>query len=534
MIDVERSSAAQMAGITSGEYLGWTASTSIQDGAARMLAWHLDRAMPYFPSANIVGSSESDFSALEALYDDGTAVPRPLDSRGVLSRRGISLCSSEDDPSCSDEIIYPCASECSSSACSPSPFDSVIDLSHEVTEDCDVVLYTMSLGYDVESLNLETEYSDGTEQEGWMERTVCTIAYIPSESKLAKNVIEQIPPASLKKRGLTKKSPFEEKVEKLSGFLAHMGWVLILVPDAVDSLPSDVLYIPKLSPARLFHPTVRKSMFVDEQFTHTPYPDDAQFLSYETSRGILKKQTVTAQDKKGKKTKYIIPEQPERRAVLLVSPMRNIPQVSGDKMPLEDVAGSLMKEIGLGDDEADSRELRDVDAQREFYELSRGFINSFDGRSPRYASHHVMEIQSFIRSGWVVHHLKLDEGHQLRCQWYREHVDWNTHLDQLSFAYIMAKRDLVRKIITRQPLSKEMTTLDKIIKVKTDAHEWHPIYTLEDAPQAVHHSEINPQAIPDNIVDLPEDEKSAEENGPPSFYVVWSSYVDSSPWFLFF
>ena len=535
VIDVEQSSAAQLAGITSGEYLGWAASTSIQDGAARMLAWHLDRAMPYFPSANIVGASESDFSALEAFYEDGTTVPRPIDSRDVLSRRGISLCSSEDDPTCSDEGIYPCASECSASACISSPFDSIIDLSHEVTEDCDVVLYTMSLGYDVENLSLETEYSDGTEQEGWLERTVCTIAYIPSESQLVKSVIEQIPPSSLRKRGLTKRHSFEEKVHSLNGYLAHKGWVLVLLPGAIDPLPSDVMYIPKLSPARLFHPTVRKSMFVDEQFTHIPYPDDAQFLSYETARGTIKERKATGgPDSKGKKKKYVIPEEPERRAVLLVSPMRNKPKVSGDKMPLDDVAKSLMNEVGMGDDEVDDNDLREVDTQREFYELSRSFINSLGTRTPNYASHHVIEIESFIRSRWVVHHLKLDEGHQLRCQWYREHVKWNTHLDQLSFAYIMAKRDLVRKIITRQPLRKEETIVDQIIRMKTDAHEWNPLYTLEDAPHAVHHSEIIPKAIPDNIADLPEHEVSdvkpaAEGNDAPSFYVVSSSWVlDSS------
>jgi len=521
VIDVEHSSAAQLAGITSGEYLGWTASTSIQDGAAKMLAWHLDRAMPYFPSANVVGTSESDFSALETFYEDGTAVPRPIDSLGVLSRRGIPLCSSEDDPTCSDENILPCASECSTTACSPSPFDSIIHLSHDATEDCDVVMYTMSLGYDVDELRLETEFSDGTEQEGWLESTVCTIAYIPSESKLVESVIEQIPLASLRKRGLTKRSSFNEKVDKLNGYLAHKGWVLILLPGATDSLPSDVTYIPKLSPARLFHPTVRKIMFVDEYFSHTPYPDDAQFLSYETSRGALKARKATVGPKK---TKYTIPEEPERRAVLLVSPMRNVPKASGDKMPLKDVTRSLMNEVGLGDGEADDNELRDVDTQRGFYEMSRGFINSFGTRTPNYASRHVIEIESFIRSRWVVHHLKLDEGHQLRCQWYREHVKWNTHLDQLSFAYVMAKRDLVRKIITRQPLSKEETMLDKIIKLKTDAYEWHPIYTLEDSPQAVHRSEINPQAIPDNIAELPEQEISdakhaAEENDTPSFYV---------------
>ncbi|KAL7527490.1 hypothetical protein ACHAXR_001982 [Thalassiosira sp. AJA248-18] len=31
-----------------------------------------------------------------------------------------------------------------------------------------------------------------------------------------------------------------------------------------------------------------------------------------------------------------------------------------------------------------------------------------------------IEIKDFIRSRWIAHHLKLEEGHQLRCDWYRE------------------------------------------------------------------------------------------------------------------
>ena len=55
----------------------------------------------------------------------------------------------------------------------------------------------------------------------------------------------------------------------------------------------------------------------------------------------------------------------------------------------------------------------------------------------------ISDENSFIRTKWIIHHLKLEEGHQLRCEWYKdkEHVR-NTHLDQLSFAYGMAKREL--------------------------------------------------------------------------------------------
>ena len=61
----------------------------------------------------------------------------------------------------------------------PSVLDGVLEITHGLTEDCDVVLYTMTLGYDVESLALEMEYSDGEEQEKLWGTTVCTVAFIP-------------------------------------------------------------------------------------------------------------------------------------------------------------------------------------------------------------------------------------------------------------------------------------------------------------------------------------------------------------------
>jgi hypothetical protein len=81
------------------------------------------------------------------------------------------------------------ASSYHTQSCTPSVFDGVIKISQDLTKDCDVVLYTMALGYDVEYLGLETEYSDGEEREKWWETTVCTIAFVPSENTLVKKNI---------------------------------------------------------------------------------------------------------------------------------------------------------------------------------------------------------------------------------------------------------------------------------------------------------------------------------------------------------
>ena len=227
VIDVERSSAARAASLPSKEYLRWSATTSLGDGAAKLLAWHLDRSLPFFPPASL-SEGEVDYSmSIASMKEADPPIPIPLDGEGLLRQRGISSCDAHEDPMCMGEThaSYPCASECSVQSCIPSVFDSILENSHEATEDCEVVLYTMALGYDVEEMTLETEYSDGEEQEQWMETTVCTIAFVPSESSLVREVIDQVPPNEFEKREIDPDSSYETKVEGLNGYLAHNGWV---------------------------------------------------------------------------------------------------------------------------------------------------------------------------------------------------------------------------------------------------------------------------------------------------------------------
>lgn len=528
VIDVELSSAARAASLSSNDYLRWSATTSLKDGAAKLLAWHLDRALPYFPQRvmSVDDEGEVDYSSSPALLTSMLSaaetegggepslpaiIPSPLDGEEILKRRGMKSCSAADDATCYREAhsLYPCSSECAYSACTPSVYDGVLSVSHAATEDCDVVLYTMAMGYDVEEMDLKTEFSDGEDQEEWLETTVCTIAFVPSESTLVKGLIDMVTSNSLKERGLTPDSRYETKVNLLNGYLSHNGWLLILVDGGTEPLTAEDLFVPKLSPARLFHSTVRKAMFVDQNFSHTPYPDDASFLASETSRGVLKKRTVTGPDSKGRPTKYKLPEEPQRRAVLVVSPLRNIPDAKPSQMPLNEIVRLLMKELFI--EEQGKEEGKDMNAQRLYYERSRAHINSLLMRSPNEDLRHLLEMKDFIRSRWVIHHLKLEEGHQLRCEWYKEHVQWNTHFDQLSFGYILAKRELVRKMLTKQPKmnSKERTLLQRIIEEVTDANEWHPIIAFEGTAKPVHHSDISPEAIPANLQDLPENQVSA-------------------------
>ena len=507
VIDVELSSAARLASLDAKEYLQWSSTTTLQHGTANTLAWHLDRGLPFFPPSS-----------------DGSL---PLDGEDILSRRGVKSCVQYRDPSCLREsIATPCSSECSTKTCMPSIFDRVIDLSREVTEDCEAVLYTASLGYDVKKLHLQTQYSDGQEQKNNNEPTLCTIAFVPSESRLVHNVIAKVPPSSLENMNLdlTDDTDYETKVKKLSGHLVHQGWLLIFVDGATEPLGAEDIFLPKLSPRRLFHPSVRRAMFVDENFSSTPMPDDALFLVSEMSRGKIKKRTVMGPNEKGKKIKYKLPEEPPRTAVMMLAPMRNLPKEDVHHMPLRELSKHMLKEAGANENNPEPKEVR---VQREFYERARSLINSYDLRSLDDIAHHRIQMKDFIRSRWVLHDLKEEEGHQLRCEWYREHVRWNTHLDQLSFAYVMAKRELTRKVITEQPLQTEVekkTLLQMVIDAKSDAKEWYPIFSGEGTTLPIHHTQMAPEAIPQNLQDQHDvtevaPESTPEDDGSNTFYV---------------
>jgi hypothetical protein len=174
----------------------------------------------------------------------------------------------------------------------------------------------------------------------------------------------------------------------------------------------------------------------------------------------------------------------------------------------------MMNERGF---DTDAHEPTEVKAQREFYERGRSLINSMDLRSSGH--HHKFEFKDFIRSQWVLYNLKLEEGHHVRCEWYREHSHWagsntlDSGMDQLSFAYVMAKLDLSRKIVTEEPLPKELSFSEKVIMAATDAHEWHPVFLGSGSQIPLHGSFItqSARAIPLNIEDQFDLEKVVPE-----------------------
>lgn len=483
-------------------FLGWHAQTSVRNGILRTLAWHMERAHPYGESLT---RKEKQLPA---------AIPGTGDS--LLLRNSISTCA-EDDLACHSGSSYlPCISECSTKTqCKASIFDPVRQLSRNMTEGCDAVLYTKSLGLNVEDLKLQAEFEDEVEP------VICNLAFAARGSPLVRAVIEKIPPKELVRLGVSDSADFEDKLIRLNGRLLYRGWILIWVEPG-DSVSHEDSALLKLSPGRLFSADVLYAVFIEENFSVSPTTDDVRFLISQLDRGSMKKRSIyrwikAVESNKPKNVKFTIPEAPAKRASILLSQLKykisektRIPQET--KISVMDAVRFMRFEIG--NDPTRQRESGNIKRQKEFYRRVPSFVNSKDLRD-NFAPLYKYELKHWVRTRWVVHDLRLEESRQLRCDWYQEYVQWGSTIDQLSFAAVMAKREVERRIALGEPDDRAKSKDSEIpaeVKDVTDFDEWHAMEMEQNKLQT---AEIVQSAkveqVPDYMVRDGVDEGGTEE-----------------------
>ena len=96
----------------------------LKEGLSRLLAWHYDRA---FPNGG-----------------------RPQEENRNIVSHGVASCSPFDKECLHGAPVYPCVSECShENQCSTSYYDDILDLTRSLTSQCEAVLYTVALEYDL-------------------------------------------------------------------------------------------------------------------------------------------------------------------------------------------------------------------------------------------------------------------------------------------------------------------------------------------------------------------------------------------------
>ena len=445
----------------------WIAPTSPEQGLLKTVAWQLDRSAPFGGPNSIETGDE------------------------LLKRHGASTCSADDVLCHKGRDFVPCLSECNiKDQCLPSIFDDVQELLQTVTEGCDIILYTHTLGHNVKDLKLHAEYMDESTLRK-NDELICNFAFVPRDSDVVKTVAGRVPMEKLAKFGIkpkasdTANSIREQTLEGLNGRLLYRGWILIWVPDALEDLSFTDRSLLKLSPGKLFHKDVKRALFVEENFSVSPNIEDVQFLVAEMNRDAFNKRTVKKDitvtnpisgKEREKQVKYRLPAEPPRRAAILFAPLRypnkHIEGHNPDKKLSIHAATKFMRyELDLDPNEKEPVEIR---RQREFYERIPSYLNRNELRSflepwYRYSMRH------WVRTRWVVHDLELEESRLLRCEWYQEHIQWESDVDQLSFAHVMAKRELERRMALHEPDDHFKTFVEEHPELHdlTDSYEWH-------------------------------------------------------------
>ena len=112
-------------------------------------------------------------------------------SRSILSSIELNESQVDSDPVTNHLLL--CASECTANndnsykGCEKSSFDSIVGISNDVTEKCDLLLYTFMHDEGIDSLPLPvgaSQFQDTTNG-----RRICKIAYVPRGSKVVRNML---------------------------------------------------------------------------------------------------------------------------------------------------------------------------------------------------------------------------------------------------------------------------------------------------------------------------------------------------------
>jgi hypothetical protein len=92
----------------------------------------------------------------------------------------------------------------------------------------------------------------------------------------------------------------------------------------------------------------------------------------------------------------------------------------------------------------------------------------------------------------MMHDLEFESARRFRCEWYEEHNLWGNQYDQLSLAHVMARREVERRIVCKEPDDHLRRTSrlkeDPDIDMFTDKNSW---YLISNQDQILSHPVID-------------------------------------------
>ncbi|KAL7543173.1 hypothetical protein ACHAXR_013501 [Thalassiosira sp. AJA248-18] len=392
--------------------LGWTHKTTLQEGFKTAIAWQVLKAYP-FGLPDIIPSHPTFLSLLE-------------DTRDSLSYHSL-----------------PCASGCrwGGSMCSESAWDDAIGTTKELTKSCPYVLYTVDLR--PELVHMEKQ-SAPSQRKGW-EAMFCKIAFVSSSSELAQKMYAN---------ELKEQTPMNE----WNGNGKEGHWHIVVLEGTRYTMPEFERSMAKLTPTNLFNGGVKKAMYVNHRRV---------ILTTDQAMGVMRHLEMDARKKRQKRT--IVDEKtkenvdtwlqphPQRHSVFFTNKYSFDDDF--DTSSAKNLASFVMTNAGIA-------ETKDIRAQIQFYEQSAHLTRTSMNRSPNYQELYQDNFFpfDFLRSTWLVHELKSQEGRNLRCEMYEEHSLWgNSEMEDMSMGFVMAKL-------------KAKMNLGKMAQPQYDGpEEWYPL-----------------------------------------------------------
>eukprot|EP00548_Thalassiothrix_antarctica_P016461 CAMPEP_0194185642 /NCGR_PEP_ID=MMETSP0154-20130528/43567_1 /TAXON_ID=1049557 /ORGANISM="Thalassiothrix antarctica, Strain L6-D1" /LENGTH=909 /DNA_ID=CAMNT_0038904131 /DNA_START=74 /DNA_END=2800 /DNA_ORIENTATION=+ len=210
--------------------LGYKPQVSLSEGLMNLLSWHHDRAFPYGGHNN-----------------------------GELTN-GITSCSPFDKECLRGAPIYPCASECShETQCTTSYYNDVTALTMALTEDCETVMYTVSL--DDNLIEIPSAYYDN--KKSYFKNKMCNLAFVSEMSPLVRRLKQQ--------NNFPLFSTIVEEFRNIYSttgkkkVLSHGSWTLVPLPIPTFQVGDEhtLSYLPKLSPGSFFGEATHHAIYCD-------------------------------------------------------------------------------------------------------------------------------------------------------------------------------------------------------------------------------------------------------------------------------
>ncbi len=464
---------------SANEVLGWEAKTPFLHGLAKVIAWHLDHHRPYqyrypLPIEANPSSDKKMKSTSSLVLESGNK---------FLNRIKLPLCDIDDDICLRGKTVFPCVSECSDPLqCRPqtSLDGAITKIIQQVTEKCHIVVYTTVFHYKKGKERLSSQFpqirSDNDDEENLDPRTLCYIAFISTEVRDKLELQED--------EGVSH-SPNDKNNFKSELVFQYNEWSIITLPltDSSLSIGDELLF--KLSPQRLFSPNVQYCVYIAlDKGKRVPRFEDIYFLVDRMVQSGSPAKVLRKPTGHGFQIAVDYPPTPDLKSILLTnSILTDDPDfLQSRKMSLND-AIELMKELYKFDPDIINEvplHQKNIMTQKTFYQyyISKMIRNDF--RSNLEPKNYGFELKYFISGLGIVHDLRREEARQFRCEWYEEQLQYNNKLDQLSFAMVMARKELRRKILRDEPdraeierAEKHYTILDEVrAKTSQDLSEW--------------------------------------------------------------